>query len=163
MNIGQLATLAGVSADTLRFYEKEGLLEAPERGENGYRRYREADVTVVRYIRAAQGLGFSLAEIRWILPRFADGRVSRAEIRRHMDAKLKQIDERIAEMRALRRELIATARTLDCLPESQVPLEKAKPKTAVAAKAVAAKKGAAAPALKSAPSVPRRSGSRARA
>ena len=125
MNIGQMAEAAGVSTDTLRFYEKQGLLDAPARGENGYRSYREADVGRVRFVRGAQALGFTLAQIRWILPRLAAGQVDRAEIESHLLAKEAEIDAHIKQLRALKKELRETFGMLDCVPSSAVSVAQA--------------------------------------
>ena len=65
--IGQLAKLADVGPDTVRFYERTGLLAKPKRNPNGYRSYGEAALAEIRFIRKAQSLGFSLDEIRRIL------------------------------------------------------------------------------------------------
>ncbi len=128
MNIGQMAAATGVSADTLRYYEKEGLIEAPARGDNGYRNYRDADVGRVRFVRGAQALGFTLAQIRWILPRLADQRVSRAEIESHLLAKEVEIDAQIRQLRALKKELRQTFSMLTCVPSQAVTVAQATPK-----------------------------------
>lgn len=65
--IGKLARLAGVTADTIRFYERSGLLPLPHRTTSGYRVYDEAALSQVRFVRKAQSLGFSLDEVRRIL------------------------------------------------------------------------------------------------
>jgi DNA-binding transcriptional MerR regulator len=78
MNISQLAKIAEVSTDTVRYYEKQGLISVPERQDNGYRRYTEAHAGAVRFVRGAQALGFSLAEIRAIVPQLAQGASSGA-------------------------------------------------------------------------------------
>ncbi len=130
MNIGQMAEATGVSTDTLRFYEKQGLLDAPARGENGYRSYREADVGRVRFVRGAQALGFTLAQIRWILPRLAAGQVDRAEIESHLLAKEAEIDAHIKQLRALKKELRETFSMLDCVPSSAVSVAQATSKSA---------------------------------
>lgn len=125
MNIGQMAEATGVSADTLRFYEKQGLLDAPARGENGYRSYGEADVGRVRFVRGAQALGFTLAQIKWILPRLAAGQVDRAEIETHLLAKEAEIDAHIKQLRALKKELRQTFSMLDCVPTRAVTVTQA--------------------------------------
>jgi len=128
MNIGQMAAATGVSADTLRFYEKEGLIEAPARGDNGYRNYRDADVGRIRFVRGAQALGFTLAQIRWILPRLVDQRVDRAEIESHLLAKEAEIDAQIKQLRALKKELRQTFSMLNCVPSQSVTVAQATPK-----------------------------------
>lgn len=65
--IGRLARLAGVKPDTIRFYERSGLLPKPSRTPNGYRAYGDAALNQVRFIRKAQSLGFTLDEIRRII------------------------------------------------------------------------------------------------
>lgn len=116
MNIGKLAAATGVSPDTLRYYEKEGLIEAPRRAANGYRHYDEAHVARVRFVRSAQALGFSLAEIREIVPRLAAGTFGRAEIEARLHAKLAEIDAHIRQLEQLRQELQSTFALLTCAP-----------------------------------------------
>ena len=65
--IGRLAKLSGVTPDTIRFYERSGLLPKPSRTASGYRVYNDAALNQVRFIRKAQSLGFSLDEIRRIM------------------------------------------------------------------------------------------------
>lgn len=122
MNIGKLAGLTGVTPDTLRYYEREGLLDAPSRSAGGYRQYTEADAARVRFVRNAQALGFSLAQIRWIIPRLRDGLVDRAEIEQHLQAKIAEIDAHMRELKALKRELLATFGSLSCAPTNKLSL-----------------------------------------
>ncbi len=114
MNISQLARAAEVTPDTLRYYEKQGLLAAPTRQNNGYRRYAEEDLKLVKFIRGAQSLGFSLAEIRTILPQLAQGQFGRTEIEQQLQAKMAQIDEHMRHLRTLKKELSATMASLRC-------------------------------------------------
>lgn len=133
MNIGQLARQTGVTPDTLRFYEREGLLPPPARGDNGYRRYGEADAGRVRFVRSAQALGFSLGEIRRILPRLDAGQVGRREIEVHLQAKIAEIDAHMRQLQALRQELVATFEGLRCQLDGTVPIEQATMQAPVAA------------------------------
>ncbi len=71
MRIGELARSAGVSVQTIRFYERKGLVRKPPRSAAGYRQYQSADVEIVRTIRTAQHFGFTLREIRRILTLYA--------------------------------------------------------------------------------------------
>jgi MerR family transcriptional regulator, copper efflux regulator len=109
MHIGEIAAATGISRDTLRFYEKRGLLTA-RRGGNGYRDYPPEAVDWLRYIRTAQQLGFTLKEIEADLPLLAAPDASAARLRAALQAKLADIDARIAGLTALRGEL---ARRLD--------------------------------------------------
>jgi DNA-binding transcriptional MerR regulator len=120
MNISQLAKAVGVSTDTVRYYEKQGLLSAPERQANGYRRYTEAHAGLLRFVRGAQALGFSLAEIRTILPQVAQGTFGRSEIEQQLQAKMTQIDAHMAQLKTLKKELKSTFEALRCAPTQAV-------------------------------------------
>ena len=105
MRIGEMAAATGISRDTLRFYEKRGLLRA-RRGGNGYRDYPPEAVDWLRYIRTAQTLGFTLAEIEAELPLLTAPEQTAAPIlRAALAAKMAEIDRRIEGMAALRGEL----------------------------------------------------------
>lgn len=98
--IGQLAAAAGVKSDTVRYYEKAGLLARPERTTGGYRVYGESALAQLRFIRKAQALGFTLEEIRKILRFRGQGRetcqcvLSMAETTlAETEAKLKELHE----------------------------------------------------------------------
>jgi DNA-binding transcriptional MerR regulator len=103
MRIGQLASATGLSRDALRFYEKRGLLVA-RRGSNGYREYPPEAVQWLRYIRTAQSLGFTLAEIEADLP-IVSGQDSAPALRDALRRKLDDIDRRIQGLSQLRGEL----------------------------------------------------------
>jgi DNA-binding transcriptional MerR regulator len=135
MNIGQLARETGVTPDTLRYYEREGLLVPPARGDNGYRRYGAADAGRVRFVRSAQALGFSLSEIRRILPRLDAGQVGRREIEGHLQAKIAEIDAHMRQLQALKRELVATFEGLRCQLDGAVAIAQATVQKPVAAPA----------------------------
>lgn len=130
MNIGKLADATGVSPDTLRFYEKEGLIAPPRRASNGYRHYDDSHVGRVRFVRSAQALGFSLAEIREIVPQLAAGTFRRQEIEARLHAKLAEIDAHIRQLEGLQRELQGTFAQLTCVPAAEVSFEGATATTA---------------------------------
>ena len=107
MLIGELAAISGVSHDTLRFYERQGLLSA-RRTAKGYRRYGPESATRLTLIRLAQGLGFSLAEIHEVLQQMdglQDGTLETSQVQRLLEGKLAQIDARLAGLQALRAQL----------------------------------------------------------
>lgn len=106
MQIGEIAEATGLSRDTLRFYEKRGLLRA-RRSANGYRDYPAEAVDLLRYIRLAQTLGFTLAEIEADLPLLAqpDAEVTAPQLRTALERKLADIDQRINGLQMLRGEL----------------------------------------------------------
>ncbi|EIK97036.1 MerR family transcriptional regulator [Pseudomonas sp. M47T1] len=112
MKIGQLAKAAGVSCDALRFYEERGLIRAT-RSANGYRHYPAQTVQLVLYIRTAQQLGFSLAEVGENLPALwqaSDEPVERLAV--VFAQKLAAIDERIAQLQRLRQALSERAQAV---------------------------------------------------
>ncbi len=107
MTIGKLASAAGVNVETIRYYQRLGLLEAPSRPPGGVRRYTEDAASRVRFIKRAQELGFSLAEIRRLM-RLGDPQ-SCGEARALAAEKLALVESRIADLERLRgvlRELI---------------------------------------------------------
>lgn len=101
--IGTLATHAGVNVETVRYYQRRGLLEEPRRPPGGIRRYSEAHARRLRFIRQAQGLGFSLEEVKELLA-LEDGRHCR-EAERLGSLKLAAVRERLAQLRQVERAL----------------------------------------------------------
>jgi Cu(I)-responsive transcriptional regulator len=100
LNIGKLAKLAGVGIDTVRYYERNGLLAPSARLASGYRRYGELELARLRFIRKAQKLGFSLKEIESLLTLSARRNVG--QIKRTAQAKLEDIESRIADLQRVR-------------------------------------------------------------
>jgi DNA-binding transcriptional MerR regulator len=98
MRTGKLAELAGVSADTLRHYERMGLLPSPPRTTSGYRLYAPEALDRVRMIRRALAIGFSLKELRSILRVREQGGAPCREVRAMAGEKLNQLERRIEEM-----------------------------------------------------------------
>lgn len=104
MRIGQLAKRTGVSPDTLRFYERLDLLDGHRR-DNGYRDYPDSAIDRVEFIKLAQALGFTLAEIRSIAPLLTGGTLPVEQVQAFIHAKLALIDQRIATLQTLRNRL----------------------------------------------------------
>lgn len=104
MQIGTLSERTGLTRDSLRFYEKRGLLQA-RRSANGYRDYPEEAVQWLGYVRTAQQLGFTLAEIAADLPLLTQGEDAGPVLRATLARKLADIDARIAALQGLRGEL----------------------------------------------------------
>ncbi|WP_028280587.1 heavy metal-responsive transcriptional regulator [Arthrobacter sp. H5] len=116
MRIGEIGALAGVDSQTIRFYEREGLLPDPRRDSNGYRRYDSAVVGRLRFIRSAQGAGLTLAEISSTLRLRDAGEVPCAHVSALLEQKLVDVQVRQRELAALSAELselIETSRGLD--------------------------------------------------
>jgi MerR family transcriptional regulator, copper efflux regulator len=100
LGIGQLAKRGGVGIDTVRYYERNGLLTPDTRLTSGYRRYSELELARLRFIRRAQALGFTLKEIKELLALSAQRDVGR--VKRSAQAKLKDVKSRIAALERMR-------------------------------------------------------------
>ncbi|KQU67403.1 heavy metal-responsive transcriptional regulator [Phycicoccus sp. Root101] len=105
MLIGELADAAGVSAQTVRLYERKGLLPDADRGANGYRVYDDSMLVRLRFIRVAQEAGLTLAEIRSIIEIRDDGTAPCAHVGSLIDTKLTDVRARIRHLAALQAEL----------------------------------------------------------
>lgn len=106
MTIGGAARRAGCGVETIRFYERRGLINQPPKPTtSGFRRYPEETVTRIRFIRQAQGLGFSLREIGELLAISTDPAADAAEVRERAAVKLRQVDEKISQLVRIRRAL----------------------------------------------------------
>lgn len=101
--IGTLAAAAGVHVETIRYYQRRGLIPEPRRSAAGMRRYSDADVERLRFIKHAQAVGFSLAEIPTLLT--LRSRKSCRETRELAMAKLQVVDVRLRALQNLKREL----------------------------------------------------------
>ena len=106
LRLGDVALSPGVNVQTLRYYERRGLVVAGFRRHSEQREYDEADVTRVKVIKAAQRLGFTLAEIQEMFDLSAHRR-SPTELRTRATAKVAEIDQRIARLTAMRADLSA--------------------------------------------------------
>ena len=102
VQIGQLAQRAGVPVDTVRYYERRGLLEPPQRRPSGYRSYRDDDVRRLCFIRRGKDLGFTLDEIRELLRLAGSVAADRGEVRAIAQRRLADVDARLRELQALR-------------------------------------------------------------
>ena len=105
MKIGEVAKAAGIGIDAVRFYEREGLIEAPARRPSGYREYTPDVVVSLRFIRRAKELGFSLKEILELLRLEASEGATPVEVRARAEAKLEDLEERIRALQRMRRAL----------------------------------------------------------
>ena len=111
IGIGALAKQAGVGIDTVRYYERAGLLAPRSRLSSGYRRYSELELARLRFIRRAQALGFTLKEVRELLSLSAQRDVAR--VKRTAQAKLTDVERRMAELEKVRAGL---AELIDACP-----------------------------------------------
>lgn len=105
LTIGAVAKRAGVAIDTIRYYEREGLLPEPLRRASGYRHYNESVISRLRFIRRAKDLGFTLEEIRDLLALSADRHRGVKAVKQRAQQRLASIDARIAELMRIRKGL----------------------------------------------------------
>ena len=101
MNIGSVSQRSGLPAKTIRYYEDIGLIQ-PDRRDNGYRDYSTEDVHRLRFLQRSRGLGFSVEECRQLLSLYGDRHRESAEVKAIAEAKLSEIDRKLAELTGLR-------------------------------------------------------------
>lgn len=101
MRIGEIAERAGVGVETVRFYEREGLLPQPLKPQRGFRRYPEDAVRRIRFIRRAQVLGFTLGEVRDLLALESRADAGCVDVRSHARRKRQEIDRKIDHLRRI--------------------------------------------------------------
>lgn len=109
MNIGEAARASGVTAKMIRHYEENGLIPRTKRTLSGYRMYGENDVHMLRFIRRARDLGFSLAQIRDLLGLWGNRRRASADVKKLALRHVEELDLKIREMQAMRRTLVQLA------------------------------------------------------
>lgn len=107
--IGAAAKAAGVTVDTVRFYERHGLLSRAARTASGYRLYGESDVERLKFIRQAKALGFSLDDVADLL-RLQEGKGSRAQVRARAQGRIDDLDRKVRELTAIRDALASLMR-----------------------------------------------------
>jgi len=105
MNIGQVSKESGVSAKMIRYYEQTGLIPAADRKESGYRDYSSTDIHMLRFIRRARDLGFSVAEISDLLGLWRDDTRQSAEVRRLAQSHIDGLERKIKGLQDMARSL----------------------------------------------------------
>ncbi|WP_456431876.1 MerR family transcriptional regulator [Thermosulfuriphilus sp.] len=98
LTIGKVAKLAGVGVETIRFYERKGLISRPPRGISGYREYSLETISRIRFIKRAQAVGFSLKEIKELLELREAPETNCQDIRQRTWSKIQEIEEKIARL-----------------------------------------------------------------
>ncbi len=109
MNVGAAAEASGVSAKMIRYYEEIGVLPAPQRAANGYRTFNERDVHMLRFIRRARDLGFTVEDIRQLVALWRDQSRSSAEVKRIALAHIEELEAKMEAIRGMRDELARLA------------------------------------------------------
>lgn len=107
LTIGQLARKAGVGVETVRFYERRGLLEEPDRKQSGYRQYGEDEVARLRFIRRAKELGFSLKEIAELMGLRHDPSATRSDVRERVRSKVEDIEAKLRDLLRIKEVLLS--------------------------------------------------------
>jgi MerR family mercuric resistance operon transcriptional regulator len=123
LTIGQVARKAQVNVETVRYYERRGLIPRPPRRASGYRQYSEEAIKRIRFIKHAKELGFSLREIGELLSLRVDERMSCADIKRKAEVKIADINSRIATLQRMKKALMRL--TSECRgkgPVSECPI-----------------------------------------
>jgi DNA-binding transcriptional MerR regulator len=113
LSAGELARRAGVSADTLRHYERKGVVAPPPRGANGYRKYPEQALKRVQLVRRALGLGFTLDDLAGVLRVRDRGGIPCGRVRALAATKLEELELRLRELTIQRNNLRAALREWD--------------------------------------------------
>lgn len=120
LTVGQLAKACDVRADTVRYYERIGMIDEASRTEAGYRKFADSATERVRFIKNAQTLGFSLDEIKKLIELADSNSSDCSEVRQFAEAKIGELDKQIRQMRAFKREL---AKLVENCAGKGVPLE----------------------------------------
>jgi MerR family transcriptional regulator, copper efflux regulator len=105
MKIGEVAKRSGVGIETVRYYEREGLLKQPARRPSGYRQYDESTLKRLEFICRAKALGFTLAEIRELLELSFAPNSGCDHVRQRAEAKIADIENKIRSLQKMRRSL----------------------------------------------------------
>lgn len=111
LTIGQLAKRAGVNLETIRYYERRGLLPEPPRRESGYRAYPLESMARIRFIKSAQALGFTLEEINHLLSLRVNAETSCEQVRIQAEQKLVEVTQKIQALQELQQALVTLTAT----------------------------------------------------
>lgn len=123
LTIGKLANGAQVNRETIRYYERRGLIPKPPRRASGYRQYSREDVERVRFIKRAQELGFSLKEISELLALRVNPDTTCADVKQRAEAKIAITEEKIGELQRIKRALLKLAASCSGQgPTSECPI-----------------------------------------
>jgi len=106
LTIGKLAERTGISADTLRYYEKMGLIKAASRSSAGYRIYGDDAEHIIQFIRGAKTLNFTLEEIRQLLTLNRSDKATCAEVLQHTTGKIAEAEQKIRELKEVKKALL---------------------------------------------------------
>lgn len=123
LTVSQVAKQGGVNLQTIRYYERQGLLTPTDRTRSGYRIYRQDAVRRLRFIKRAQELGFSLSEIKELLSLRVDAHTTAADIRVRAQTKLADIEQKIRHLEAIHASLARLIKSCrGCGPAAECPI-----------------------------------------
>ncbi|VAX41277.1 Transcriptional regulator, MerR family [hydrothermal vent metagenome] len=111
--IGQVAKQAGVGVETVRYYEREGLLEQAKRKASGYRQFDERVIDRLRFIRRAKELGFTLKEIKELIHMQVDPTITCVDVKSRAEIKIIDIENRIRSLQKMKKALVKLAKTCE--------------------------------------------------
>lgn len=113
MTISKVAEQAGIGLETVRFYEKQGLIPEPPRTRSGYRQYPHDTVARLRFIQRAKELGFSLREIQDLIELRLDPEAHSSDVKARAEAKIQEIEAKIRDLRRMRTKLSELSHACD--------------------------------------------------
>lgn len=122
LRIGEVARRAGVGIDTVRFYEREGLIQEPPRRPSGYRQYPHDTIPLIRFIKRAQDLGFTLREVEELISLRGAKARRKKEVRVLAEAKLRDIDQKLARLQSMRSALWGLLESCACGQAPSCPI-----------------------------------------
>jgi len=101
LTIGKLAKEAAVGVETVRFYERKGLLKRPPKRDYGFRHYSATDIGKIRFIKRAQELGFTLREVKGLLEIQSKRKMTGAQVKERAEEKIKEIQKKISDLKKM--------------------------------------------------------------
>lgn len=111
LTIGQVAKQADVGVETVRFYERKGLLEEPDRRPSGYRQYDEGVIRRLEFIQRAKELGFTLKEVKELLSLKFDSSTTCADVKERAETKIEDIESKIRTLQRMKRALVKVTKS----------------------------------------------------
>lgn len=120
--IGQVASCSGVSTDTIRVYERQGLIEVPERRSNGYRHYSKEAVRRINFIKRAQALGFTLKEIKELLAIRRSSTHACEDVQQQLESKLNIVEGKLKDLLRLKSALESVIQTCHMTTDEHCPV-----------------------------------------
>ena len=123
LTIGRLAKRCDVNIETVRYYERRGLIPPPPRRESGYRQFSEEAVARIRLIKQSQEVGFTLKEISELLALRVDPQTTCADIKRRTEGKISEVEKKIQALNRMKKALVKLRATCSGLgPTSECPI-----------------------------------------